>query len=34
VGRLTVESSWARSFASGDLSREAYLSRIAETAGR
>jgi hypothetical protein len=34
VGRLTVESSWGREFASGDLSREAYLSRIAETAGR
>ncbi len=34
VGRLTVESSWGREFASGDISREAYLSRIAETAGR
>lgn len=34
VGRLTVESSWAREFAAGDLSREAYLSRIASTAGR
>lgn len=34
VGRLTVESSWAEEFASGDLSREAYLSRIASTAGR
>lgn len=33
VGRLTVESSWAREFAAGDLSREAYLSRIASTAG-
>ena len=34
VGRLTVESSWAREFAAGDLSREDYLSRIASTAGR
>jgi hypothetical protein len=34
VGRLTVESSWAREFAAGDLSREEYLSRIASTAGR
>ena len=34
VGRLTVESEWAREFAAGDLSREAYLSRIASTAGR
>ena len=34
VGRLTVESSWAREFAAGDLSREAYLSRITSTAGR
>lgn len=34
VGRLTVESSWAREFASGDISRETYLSRIASTAGR
>jgi len=33
-GRLTVESSWAREFAAGDLSRETYLSRIASTAGR
>lgn len=34
VGRLTVESEWAREFAAGDLSRDAYLSRIASTAGR
>jgi hypothetical protein len=34
VGRLTVESSWAREFAAGDLSREGYLSRIASTADR
>jgi hypothetical protein len=34
VGRLTVESSWARGFAAGDLSRDEYLSRIASTAGR
>ena len=34
VGRLTVESSWAREFANGDISRETYLSRIASTAGR
>ncbi|MEF8876403.1 MAG: zinc ribbon domain-containing protein [Haloarculaceae archaeon] len=34
LGRLTVESSWAREFAAGDLSREAYLSRIASTTGR
>lgn len=32
--RLTVESSWAREFAAGDLSREEYLSRIASTGGR
>lgn len=34
VGRLTVESSWAREFAAGDLTRETYLSRIASTANR